>query len=222
VRDTGPGNYGFNWWFNDRKDRLTWPDLPRDAYASLGARGNNTFIIPSLNLVLVSAFGDWGSFRPNDGNTRMNRYLHLLMRAVNRTPAGVSIEQYHSHDFTLTATAQGNPFDVELAGEFTGPDGVRLRVPGFYDGNGTWKIRFSPSGQGEWSMRTSSSLAALDGKTATGIWCGPNRHPAIHGGLRVDAAHPHHFIYEDMPYFILAGDLLARGAMSQKLVLDRD
>jgi CubicO group peptidase (beta-lactamase class C family) len=206
VRDAGPGIYGFNWWFNDKGDRLTWPDLPRDAFASLGARGNNTFSIPSLNLILVSAYGDWGSFRPSDDNTRMNGHLKLLMRAAQGpTARKVSIEQYHLHDFSYTASAAGNPFDVDLAGEFVGPYGVRLRVPGFYDGGGVWKIRFSPTRQGEWSMRTVSSLSALNGKSESGIWCGPNHAAAIHGALRVDTAHPYHFIYEDGTRYFLLG-----------------
>src|SRR5450759_5851973 len=110
----------------------------------LPLRGNNTFIIPSLNLVLVSANGDWSSFIPGDTNTRMNRHLKLLMQAANRAPPGnVTIQRFHTHDFSLSATAEGNPFDVDLAAEFTGPENTRLRVPGFYDGNGTWKIRFA-------------------------------------------------------------------------------
>ena len=206
VRVTGPGNYGFNWWFNDMGSRLTWPDLPRDAFASLGARGNNTFIIPSLNLVLVSANGNWSSFVPGDTNTPMNRNLHLLMQAANPAPAGtVSIQQFHTHDFSFSAAAEGNPFDVDLAAVFTGPDHARLRVPGFYDGNGTWRIRFSPTVVGSWSMRTVSSLQALDGKTEPLIWCSPNREPSVHGGLRVDPAHPYHFVYQDGSRYFLMG-----------------
>ena len=56
---------------------------------------------------------------------------------------------------------------MELYGEFTGPEGVRLRVPGFYDGSGVWKIRFAPTRQGEWSLRTVSSLKTLDEWAAT-------------------------------------------------------
>ncbi|MBI4874991.1 MAG: hypothetical protein HY822_10210, partial [Acidobacteria bacterium] len=37
--------------------------------------------------------------------------------------AVTGIEQYHSHDFVFRATVAGNPFDVELAGEFQGPAG---------------------------------------------------------------------------------------------------
>ncbi|MCC7018077.1 MAG: DUF5060 domain-containing protein, partial [Rhodospirillales bacterium] len=116
-----------------------------------------------------------------------------------------TIEQYHSHDFSFQAPVEGNPFEAELTGEFTGPDGLRLRVPGFYAGNGVWKIRFSPTRTGEWSLTTVSAVPALNGKRETGIRAVPNRHPAIHGGLRVDGAHPYHFLYEDGTRYFLLG-----------------
>jgi hypothetical protein len=119
--------------------------------------------------------------------------------------AAVTIQQYHSHDFSFRATAAGNPFDAALTGDFTGPDGARLLVPGFHDGDGVWKIRFAPTRLGEWSMKTVSTLAALDAKTESGITCVENRHPNIHGPLRVDAAHPHHFVYQDGARYFLLG-----------------
>src|SRR5204863_5915143 len=103
------------------------------------------------------------------------------------------------------ASAPGNPFDVELTGELTGPDGEHLTIPGFYDGQDEWKIRFSPTRQGEWSLSTTSLLAALNGKVEAGIVCVSNRQPNIHGALRVDAAHPYHFIYEDGTRYFLLG-----------------
>jgi len=115
------------------------------------------------------------------------------------------IELYHSHDFAFQATAAGNPFDIELAGEFTGPEGIRIRVPGFYDGDGRWIIRFSPTREGEWELRTASPLAALNGKIEAGIRCLPNRQAAIHGGLLVDPAHPYRFVYEDGTRYFLLG-----------------
>jgi len=129
----------------------------------------------------------------------------LLLLAVAVAAGAVEIQQYHSYDFTFRARVEGNPFDTPLHGDFTGPEGVRLRVPGFYDGDGTWKIRFSPTHVGEWAMRTMSPVAALDGKTEQDIRCVPNRHPNIHGALRVDPAHQHHFIYEDGTRYFLLG-----------------
>ena len=112
----------------------------------------------------------------------------LLLAAAAASAA--TIEQYDPHDFAFAASTPGNPFDVELAGEFTGPGGARLTVPGFYDGDGVWKLRFSPTRLGEWSLRTTSSLEALNGKIENGILCVSNGHPNIHGVLKVDPTHP--------------------------------
>ena len=74
----GPGIYGFNWWFNDtgktHPDTLTWPDAPSDTIMSLGAHGNSSAFIPSLNIVLVCADGNWG-------DTKTNEVLRLLTQA---------------------------------------------------------------------------------------------------------------------------------------------
>ncbi len=133
----------------------------------------------------------------------MNRMICFILCTIP-LHAAVSIEQYHSHDFAFSAPVRGNPFDVTLTGEFRGPDGIRLRVPGFYDGGGVWKIRFSPARQGQWSLRTVASQPELDAKSET-ITSTANRNPNIHGGLRVDPAHPYHFVYEDGTRYFLLG-----------------
>lgn len=81
----GPGIYGFNWWFNatggKHPDVLTWPDAPADTYMSLGLKGNNTAMMPSLGLLVASANGDWG---PNEAGKRdsvMNQRLRLIAQA---------------------------------------------------------------------------------------------------------------------------------------------
>lgn len=84
VRTAGPGNYGFNWWFNQpgpKGGARLWPDAPADLFASLGARGNCTFLIPHLNLMLVSAFGAWG---PNPEESA-NVHLRLFMEATRKS-----------------------------------------------------------------------------------------------------------------------------------------
>ncbi len=130
--------------------------------------------------------------------------ISLFLALAAGAPA-VTIEQYHSHEFALPAVVEGNPFDIELTGEFTGPGNIRLRVPGFYDGNGIWKIRFSPTRQGSWSLRTVSPAPTLHGKTEANIFGIANRHPQIHGGLRADPEHPYHFVYEDGTRYFLMG-----------------
>jgi CubicO group peptidase (beta-lactamase class C family) len=45
------GQYGAGFWLNP--GGVTWPDLPHDTYAARGFQGQITFIIPSLELVVV-------------------------------------------------------------------------------------------------------------------------------------------------------------------------
>jgi hypothetical protein len=126
-------------------------------------------------------------------------------RAAGQSPASVTVEQYHPYDFTFTARVAGNPFDVEMSGEFTGPSRQRLVVPAFYDGDNTWKIRFAPTVRGRWSMRTVSPVAALNGRTDQNILAVANTNPQIHGALRIDSTNRHHFIYEDGTRYFLMG-----------------
>lgn len=120
--------------------------------------------------------------------------------------AAVEIPRFDTHDFVFSAAASGNPSEVSLIGHFSGPAGERLSVPGFWDGSNNWKIRFSPTAEGKWSLRTVASLASLDGKTDASITCIANSHPQMKkGGLRVDAAYPHHFIHENGERYFLLG-----------------
>lgn len=133
------------------------------------------------------------------------RVLALGLLTVAAALAATSVEQYKPHDFAFRAQVAGNPFAVELTGEFAGPGGKLMRVPGFYDGDGTWKIRFGAPEAGKWRLKTSSPVAALHGKVIDDIEAAPNRHPKVHGALKVDAANPHHFRYADGTRFFLLG-----------------
>ena len=128
----------------------------------------------------------------------------VLLAAAPLLPA-ITIEQFHPHDFPFSAQVAGNPFDVDLTAELTGPDGTRIDIPAFYAGANTWKIRFSPTLPGRWTLRTISPVAALNAQTVTAIDCVRNTNPAIHGALRVDPAHRHHFLYEDGSRYFLMG-----------------
>ncbi len=43
--------------------------------------------------------------------------------------------------------------DVAVDGEFVAPSGNVMRVPGFYDGGGVWRVRFNPGEAGRWTYR---------------------------------------------------------------------
>jgi CubicO group peptidase (beta-lactamase class C family) len=78
----GAGIYGFNWWFNEKgrlhTDAVTWPDAPPDAIMSIGAGGNCTILLPSENLAVVCAKGDWGKLEAGEEKSRMNRHFRTI------------------------------------------------------------------------------------------------------------------------------------------------
>ena len=75
------------------------------------------------------------------------------------------VERWGIYELTLDGPDTGNPFvDVELTAEFK-QNGQTFEPHGFYDGNGTYKIRFMPDEPGEWTYITKSNSAQLNGKT---------------------------------------------------------
>ena len=66
-------------------------------------------------------------------------------------------------ELTCPGPRGGNPFtDVTLTAEFSLSQRI-VKVRGFYDGEGTYKIRFMPDIPGTWSYRTESNRQELDG-----------------------------------------------------------
>jgi hypothetical protein len=109
-----------------------------------------------------------------------------------------SVEQWDVFEITLPGPGNGNPFlDVKLSAQFTcGTENVT--VPGFYDGNGIYRIRFSPREQGEWKYLTSSNSPVLDGKSDRFNATPPTG--TNHGPVRVYKTF--HFAYADgTPFF---------------------
>lgn len=98
-----------------------------------------------------------------------------------------------TYELTLAGPAGGNPFlDVELRAVFR--QGERqVRVSGFYDGDGAYKIRFLPDATGRWSFETKSNSPALDGVSGE-FEVGPAK-AGEHGPVRV--ADQFHFRYAD-------------------------
>src|SRR5690606_34233365 len=105
------------------------------------------------------------------------------------------------HAITFTGPREGNPFlDVTLRAVFR--QGERqVRVSGFYDGEGVYKLRFLPDTTGEWTYETTSNSPALDGQQGS-FAVGPAL-PGHHGPVRV--ANRHHFRHADGTRFIPIG-----------------
>jgi hypothetical protein len=120
--------------------------------------------------------------------------LALALLAVSHsTLAADSVEQWGMYELTLKGPTNGNPFvEVRFAAKFSqGYD--TLEVPGFYDGQGNYRVRFMPLKQGQWRYETVSGVPALNGKTGEFVATPPSA--ANHGSVQV--ANTFHFAYAD-------------------------
>ncbi len=80
----------------------------------------------------------------------------------DRTQAA-DVEQWGVMELVFRGPREGNPYvDVHVRADFT-HDGELLRVGGFYDGDGSYKICFSPPSQGAWKYQTASNCPDLNG-----------------------------------------------------------
>jgi len=93
----------------------------------------------------------------------------------------------------LDGPRDGNPFlDVRLSAAFRNEHRT-VEVDGFYDGNGSYKVRFSPDVEGEWRYTTRSNRRELDGKTGSFVCTKPGA--GNHGPVGV--RNTFHFGYAD-------------------------
>lgn len=115
----------------------------------------------------------------------------LLLFCSVASHAQDRVERHGLYEVVLKGQDAGNPFiDLELSATFT--DGKQtLRPEGFYDGQGTYKVRFMPPTAGRWTWTTRSNHPDLDGKSGafTAIE-GKNKGP-------VRVANVHHFAHAD-------------------------
>ncbi|HUO08516.1 MAG TPA: DUF5605 domain-containing protein [Phycisphaerae bacterium] len=114
------------------------------------------------------------------------------------------VEQWGMFEKSFAGPREGNPFvDVELSASFERVDGSgkKVIVRGFYDGDGTYRIRFMPEEQGTWRYETTSNRPELNGKGGE-LSCGAPG-AGNHGPVRV--ANVHHFAYADGTPFVAIG-----------------
>lgn len=111
----------------------------------------------------------------------------------------LQVPLYQPHDFELTSdTPHDNPFFVELKATFESASGTRIEsIPGFYDGDGKWLVRFSANRPGEWKGRTQSDDPALDGVELGPLKCVANKNARVHGRVLIDRQDPQKLAWED-------------------------
>src|SRR5262249_35088685 len=111
-------------------------------------------------------------------------------------PAQSSIEQWGIFELSLKGPTNGIPFlDTPFSAQFRFDyaDSSATDVTGFYDGNGTYRVRFMPPNSGPWHYITRSSIPELDHKSGQFTVTKPSS--KNHGPVRV--TNTFHFAYAD-------------------------
>jgi hypothetical protein len=108
--------------------------------------------------------------------------------------------QWGTAEISIDGPTDGNPYvEVQFGASFTpdGESGSEVDVAGFYDGDGKYRVRFSPPSAGTWRYTTHSNVANLDGHSRTFVVAPPWK--GYRGPVRV--ANTFHFAYADgTPY----------------------
>lgn len=115
-------------------------------------------------------------------------------------------EQWCLSEVGIDGPSHGNPFtDVTLDAVFR-CDGKEVTVGGFYDGEGSYLVRFCPPTSGTWRFETRSNARSLDGLTGSVAVA----QPAAGNRGRVVVRDRFHFAYQDgSPYLPLGTTVYA-------------
>ena len=104
-------------------------------------------------------FGDWRTACLSLG------WCVIMFAFLAAGAPGAEVEQWGLYEAAFTGpAAETSPLDVSFTATFS-QGAQRVAVPGFWDGGGSYKVRFSPPATGEWKFTTTSQVAGLNGKT---------------------------------------------------------
>ena len=105
----------------------------------------------------------------------------------------VQVERWGIAEFSFSGPSDGNPFlDVPFGATFR--YGHRtVDVAGFYDGEGTYRVRFMPDREGNWQFVTHCDREELDGQEGEFECVAPA--PGNHGPVNI--RNTYHFCYAD-------------------------
>lgn len=137
-------------------------------------------------------------------------FMALCLALILPDARAAEVSRWSVYEIPLQATGKyQSPFlETGVSATFKGPDGVTRKVPGFWDGGNAFRIRFTPTAEGQWTYETQSQDPGLGGKSGALTCTAPAS--GSHGFVRRDPQRPYHFIRDDDSRFFLFGQTYYR------------
>ena len=165
----------------------------------------------SSYLILIAALSLSSCSDPTGAATTTTTSRASTTSDVDTGPSVVAVEtestevgRYDLVELTVDLQANyDNPFDqreVSLDATFSHQGGTNLSIPGFWDGEEEWRVRFTPTESGLWTYRIAVTDASGTSDPAEGsITVAPSDHRGfLRIGDQVDPEYsPRYFTYED-------------------------
>jgi hypothetical protein len=143
--------------------------------------------------------------------------LGLALLASPAWAADATVPCRGVHEIVLDGPSTGNPFlETKVWADFTNGAST-VRAPGFYDGAGIYRIRFSPPTEGAWRWRTHGNVAALSGKSGVVLAVAPTA--GDHGPVAVTGGY--HFVRADGTPFRQIGTTAYAWALQSDALCDQ-
>ncbi len=135
--------------------------------------------------------------------------LLLLFLVINlHAQKAKEIEKWSVTDIDFKVKKSvDDPFKIGFGAHLTHESGQEIDIPGFYNDNNTWVLRFCPSLVGSWFYKTYADVPELDDKTGT-FKVVESSSEEEHGPLVISHENPKRFSYADSTnYFLMAYEL---------------
>ncbi|HKS36229.1 MAG TPA: DUF5060 domain-containing protein, partial [Verrucomicrobiae bacterium] len=157
----------------------------------------------------------WWNYTVEDARRAGPAFARALLTTLDEVRTGsvppateqptVEVPRWEMHESSVKGKAHvTNQFrDAALVGEFVSPSKRTNVIDGFYDGDDTWRLRFSPDEEGEWSylLRGEGVEVLRRGR----LRCIPPLRDG-HGFVRIHPENPYAFAYSDGTPFFPMGD----------------
>jgi hypothetical protein len=146
----------------------------------------------------------------------------MLLLVLNKMTSAAETPVYQHWQESFLAKAE-TPTTVELRVEFTSPSGKTVIVPGFWDGDKIWRVRFTPLEKGNWSYVTKATPPIEGLHERRGTFQGVSaaevsktrENPFVkHGPLKIGKNRTHLAHHDDTPFFFLADTCWTGPALS--------